>query len=64
MGQPMSIREQVGLFHDNWALLTNSPIIDPATCYKTLKKVQKCLDCHLKAADCFKQNHSFYAAAK
>ena len=35
-----------------------------ATCYKTIKKTDKCIQCHLKAADCYKSNRSYYSAAK
>ncbi|OXU24566.1 hypothetical protein TSAR_000776 [Trichomalopsis sarcophagae] len=35
-----------------------------ATCFRVAKNYQQCKDCLMKAADCFKQNRSWFHAAK
>lgn len=35
-----------------------------ATCFKTAKVLGQCKDCHLKAADCYAKNNSYFSAAK
>ncbi len=35
-----------------------------ATCFKSVRMQDKCLDAHLKAADCYLKNRSYFSAAK
>jgi len=40
------------------------PISSLATLYKNARQIPKCVEYHLKAAECFEQNRSFFSAAK